>query len=54
MREIESGDPVVLSALKEILSGAWGDNILADDELLDVPSGNAVLCGIPITITQTA
>jgi anaerobic selenocysteine-containing dehydrogenase len=27
-------------------------NRLADDELLDVPSGNAVLCGIPITVVK--
>lgn len=25
-------------------------NALADEELLDVPSGNAVLCGIPVTV----
>jgi hypothetical protein len=36
VREIESGDPVVMAALKEILSGAWGDKILAADELLVV------------------
>jgi len=34
VREIESGDPAVMSVLKTILSGAWGENILADDELL--------------------
>ena len=27
-------------------------NQLADEERLDVPSGNAVLCGIPITVTH--
>ena len=27
-------------------------NQLADEEHLDVPSGNAVLCGIPITVTR--
>lgn len=28
-------------------------NQLADDQLLDVPSGNAVLCGIPITVIRS-
>ena len=34
VREIESGDARVMATLKPILSGAWGENILADDELL--------------------
>lgn len=41
-------------------AAGWGDcaegggvnsNLLADERALDVPSGNAVLCGIPVTIT---
>jgi anaerobic selenocysteine-containing dehydrogenase len=28
-------------------------NRLADEERLDVPSGNAILCGIPITVTRS-
>ncbi len=27
-------------------------NLLADETLLDVPSGNAVLCGIPVTVVK--
>ena len=34
VREIESGDPETMATLKPILSGAFGGNILADDELL--------------------
>jgi len=34
VREIESGDARVMATLKPLLSGAWGENILADDELL--------------------
>ena len=29
-------------------------NLLADEELLDIPSGNAVLCGIPVTLAPVA
>ena len=34
VREIESSDPRTMATLKPILSGAFGENILADDELL--------------------
>jgi len=27
-------------------------NVLADEEIIDIPSGNAVLCGIPIQVKQ--
>ena len=28
-------------------------NVLADEEMIDFPSGNAVLCGIPICVKPT-
>jgi len=44
-------NPHIKLATARAHAGA-NSNRLSDDELLDVPSGNAVLCGIPITVVK--